>query len=69
MNETEKPKQLDRPDFEALKKLCGDYMTFLDSEDYHEDNDYDHYIYEAAMQAIYGEKVWDYIKFKDMTFP
>jgi hypothetical protein len=58
------PKALETPDFAALKKVCDEYIKFLESEDYHEDNDFDNYIFEAAMDAIYGPKIWDFVNEK-----
>lgn len=57
------PKMLEdeKIDFTALKKICQDYMNYVDSEDYHEDNDYSEYIYEAAIEAFFGKNAWDYI--------
>lgn len=60
----EKPKQLETIDLEALKEVCNDYINFIDSEDYHEDNDFDHYIFEAAMETVFGKDVWKYINSK-----
>lgn len=49
-------------DLEPLKKICQQYMDFVDNdEEYHEDNDFKHYIFETAMQTLYGENVWDWI--------
>lgn len=48
-------------DLEALKKICHDYLDYVDSEDYSEDNDFSEYIFETAMQTFYGENVFDWI--------
>lgn len=53
------------PNFKKLKEVCEDYMKFLRSEEYHSDNDFDHFIYEAAMEAFYGKDVWKYINWRD----
>ena len=45
-------------DYDKLKDVCVEYMEFLASENYHEDNDWDHWIYEAAMKFIYGVDVF-----------
>jgi hypothetical protein len=50
---------------EKLKKVCNEYLEFLNSDDYYEDNDYDHYIYEAALKCIYGDKIFDFINSKE----
>jgi hypothetical protein len=44
-----------------LRKLCQDYLEYIAGPDYHEDNDYDHYIFEAAMTAFYGLEIWEWI--------
>lgn len=60
----EKPKQLNTEeiDLNALKEICQNYIDFVDNnEEYHEDNDYDHYIFETAMETIFGKEVWNFI--------
>lgn len=57
----DKPIQLKEINLEILRKTCQDYIDFIYSNEYHEDNDYTHYIYEAAMQSIFGENVFDII--------
>ena len=52
-----------KPDFTELVELCKQYMGFLDSDDYCEDNDFSQYIFETALTALYGKGVFDYIKF------
>lgn len=49
------------PNLYKLISVCEEYLDFLESDDYYEDNDYDHYIYEAALEALYGEDVWLWI--------
>ena len=47
-----------------LKKACREYIDFWDNdEEYHEDgqDDYQQRIFEAAMKAVYGDKVFDWI--------
>jgi hypothetical protein len=50
-----------KPDFTELVEVCKQYMRFLDSGQYHEDNGFREYIYEAAMTTLYGEGVFAYI--------
>lgn len=56
-----KPKPLDNIDLTELKKICQEYIDFVDSDGYHEDGDHMHYISEEAMTTIYWEDVWTYI--------
>jgi len=49
-------------DYHKLKEACVQYMEFMASEDYHEDNDWDNWIYEAAMKFVYGPKVWEEVR-------
>lgn len=51
-------------DLEAIRAICKLYVEFIDSEDYHEDNDYAHYIFETTLEAVYGKEVWDFINAK-----
>lgn len=55
------PETLKQPDLTALQKLCAEYMEFLISDEYHEDNDYHQFIYEAAIEALYGKDIWTFI--------
>jgi hypothetical protein len=60
----EKPKQLNTEgiDLNALKGICQNYIDFVDNdEEYHEDNDYDHHIFETAMETVFGKEVWNFI--------
>jgi len=60
----EKPKQLNTEEIEltALKEICQSYVDFVDNdEEYHEDNCYDSYIFETAIETIFGKEVWDFI--------
>lgn len=47
---------------EALKKICNDYLAHIESDEYHEDNDWAHYIYEAALKAVLGDDIFDRIR-------
>ena len=47
-----------KPNFDKLKTLCQDYNKYVRSKKYHEDNDYETYIFEAAIEAIFGEELW-----------
>lgn len=53
------PKPLAAQDFTALREVCARYIKELADDEYDEDTE--HYIYEAAMTALYGKKVWDWI--------
>ncbi len=56
-----RPKQLDEVDTKSLRDICQQYIDYIDSEEYHEDNDYDHYIFQATMEAVYGNNIWKFI--------
>lgn len=57
------PKPLENPDFSFLSEQCKAHILEMTSIDYCEDNcsDNAHYIYEAAMQAVYGKDIWTWI--------
>ena len=59
--EMNKPKQLEYPDIEAIKEMAKKYVDFIDSDEYHSDNDYEYYIYETVMTALYGEDFWRWL--------
>lgn len=57
-----KPEQVKEPDLTALRKICQDYIDFIDNdEEYHEDNDYNQYVFETALEMIFGKDVYEYI--------
>jgi hypothetical protein len=57
-----KPKQLEQINLDELKKICQEYIDFVDNdEEYYEDNDFNQYIFETAMMTIFGENVFQYI--------
>lgn len=59
-----RPKPIENPDTFALGALVTEYMDFIESEEYHEDNDFRQYIFEEAVRTIYGKDVWKYINSK-----
>ncbi len=54
---------MDEKKLEELKEACADYMEFMRSEDYNEDelSYYENDIFESALEVFYGDKVWDEI--------
>lgn len=44
----------------ALRKLLRDYVDYVASEDYHEDNDFKHYIYECVLETYYSKDFWEW---------
>lgn len=61
-----KPKMLvdSKIKLENLKSITNDYIDFVSSEEYHEDNDYKQYIYEEVMKTFYGKDIFKYINNK-----
>lgn len=60
----EKPKQLTEKeiDLTELRNVCQGYIDFIDNDnEYYEDNNNDHYIFEKAMTTIFGKDVFDWI--------
>ncbi len=45
---------------EVADNQAEEHMRFRESKDYHCDNYYEHYIFEAVMEAVYGKGVWEY---------
>lgn len=45
------------PDFSTVVRLCVQHINLLPDNS----NDFENAIYEAAMEAVYGEKVFDWI--------
>lgn len=52
-------------DLTELEEICQEYIDFVDNdEEFYEDNDYDEYISERALQTIFGKDVWKFINDK-----
>lgn len=62
-DETEKPKQLEshKIDWTGLLKEAQQYIDYIDSDDYHEDNDYGVYLGENVLKTIFGKDVYIWI--------
>lgn len=54
------PRRLDNPDWSAVEKMCEEYINAL-AWNGRPPKDADHYIYEAAMTAVFGNGVWVWI--------
>jgi hypothetical protein len=54
------PVPLDNIDFQPLLAICHDYIHELATLGYAAE-DYSHYIFEAAVTAIYGKDVWAFV--------
>ena len=46
------------PNFGLVASMVKDHVAAMSKPDYCEDNDTAHYIYEAAMEAVYGKDIW-----------
>lgn len=53
------PKPLDNPDFTPLIELAQAYIDDINNDKYCEDDA--HYIFERAMECVFGKKVWGWI--------
>lgn len=51
------PKPLPNPDFTKLIETVTDIIQAHINNRYGDDDD-QHYIYEAAVEAVYGDKIW-----------
>jgi hypothetical protein len=56
------PVPLKNPDFNRLKKLLADVLKNIDEDE--EDDDTPHYVYESALEAVYGNTIWTWINRK-----
>ena len=59
----DRPVALAQPDWKPVLKMAADHMKAIESNG-REDEDFDHYLYEAAMTAIYGPNVFKWINKK-----
>ena len=53
------PIPLEHPNFDHLVKMIVDGVNESIANGY-EDDDFPHYVYEAAMEAVYGKDYWDW---------
>lgn len=51
------------PDYSEVVKMVKGYIKEVD-ETGHDDADWEHYIYEAVLDAIYGPTIWEFFKKK-----
>ena len=57
-----KPTQLKETDLSKLREVCQNYIDFIDNDvEYHEDNDFSNYIFEQALEVIYGKDIWGFV--------
>lgn len=47
-----------------LKAICQSYINYVDSDNYHEDNDFKHYIFETAIETFFDKDVWKFLNSK-----
>ena len=52
------PMQFDEPILKKLRETCAQVMEEIAINGYSKDGD--HYIYEAALESIYGPNVWEW---------
>mgnify|MGYP001218571265 CR=1 FL=1 len=53
------PKIKEKIDFKPLIKICEEYIKCLKEGEYFKDAD--HYIFETALECIFGENIWKWI--------
>lgn len=57
-----KPEIKQNIDLNNLIKVLQKHVDYVASEDYHEDNDDTHYIYEEVMETFYGKEFFKFLK-------
>lgn len=61
--EKAQPKPLENPDWSTVLTYCIGYTTDLATRGF-ADSDDKQYIFEAAMEAVFGENVWAWVNEK-----
>lgn len=56
-----RPKPISDPDFTKLINACVEFIDDLAAKR----SDTEHWIFEAAMVAVFGEEVWEWINSKE----
>jgi len=59
--ELNKPVPLKNPDYRSILASAIKHIDYVASDDYCDDNDEEHYMYEDVMKAIFGNNVMDWI--------
>jgi hypothetical protein len=57
--ELKMPKPLQKPDFYELQCLITEGVEEM-AKNEHEDGDFCRYVYEAAIEAVYGKRYWEW---------
>ena len=48
-------------DMTKLCEVCQEYIDYVDSADYHADNDWEYWICSAALKTFFGDDVYEWI--------
>lgn len=56
------PIPVDDRNWNTLESIAESIVKEVQDGSYHEDNDDAHYMYEAALTAIYGDNFWDWFR-------
>lgn len=54
------PKPVENPDWTEVKKMCQEVISQLAKDGWY-DEDLKHYIYESAMEAVFGKDVFTWM--------
>ena len=65
LKKKESPKIIKNPDLTRLEKLLKDYIEAIIKEGGMKD--IKHWVYEEAMEALYGKTIWDWVN-KNQTW-
>lgn len=52
------------PAFEKLETACKEYMDFVSEGNSHYAHKAENYVFEAAIELLYGPDVWEYVNSK-----
>ena len=55
------PKQYDEPDFKDLRQYIKDNIKSIEEWGRPESKDFEHYVMEIALTAMYGEEIWPWL--------
>lgn len=59
-----KPMPLPNVNTKALMVIAMEYIDSIHDGTYCENDEDDHYFFEAVIEAVYGKDIWDYISKK-----
>ena len=56
-----RPKEIEKPDFSSAIEMARQYLTFLEKGGLGDHEDYELYVCERVLEAVYGDGIFSYM--------